>query len=242
MNYKMQIRRRLVCVYGLYSALIGSLFTEITFLNSADCHSCAWWYIKGTKATGWEPSSQFTWFLLFPSRFFRYECLMQGNLVITGNARVFICSSKNRLMKWELQSGELCFIFIFNYFLNYFSFFFFLIHALLFISVTYTKKDFQNITRLIWVFRAGVGEGGRQHDRGSQLIWAGGWYDHEPGALAGEQTHTCCAIWERYTSVTAAQGSQKDMVFSSPAAQREPFHSGMLNQQNSVGMLGCARH
>lgn len=50
MNYKMQIRRKLVCVYGLYSALIGSLFTEITFLNSTDCHSCAWWYIKGMKA------------------------------------------------------------------------------------------------------------------------------------------------------------------------------------------------
>ena len=101
---------RLVCVYGLYSALIGSLFTEITFLNSTDCHSCAWWYIKGTKTTGWERTSQFTRFLLFPSRFFRYEYLMQSNLVITGNAKLFTSTSKNKKMKLELQSGELCFV------------------------------------------------------------------------------------------------------------------------------------
>lgn len=76
--------------------------------------------------------------------------------------------------------------------------------------------------------------------RVSQLIRAGGQCDHEPGALAGEQTHPCCAIWERYVSVTAAQGSQSQTVLSSPAAQHESFQSGMLNQQNSLGTLGCA--
>lgn len=48
----MQIRRRLVCVYGWHLTLIGSLFLEIAFLNSPDCHSCAWWRVWGMKATG----------------------------------------------------------------------------------------------------------------------------------------------------------------------------------------------
>lgn len=179
MTFKMQIRRRLVCVYGLYSALIGSLFTEITFLNSTDCHSCAWWYIKGTKATGWEHSSQFTWFLLFPSHFFRYEYLMQVNLVITGNARAFICSSKNRMMKLALQSGELRFIYIFHSFLNYF----FCSCFALYLCHIHTKKDFQNITRCSWVCKAGVGECQRRRDsedpswseRGGGTAWPWAW-------------------------------------------------------------------
>lgn len=60
----MQIRRRLVSVYGWHLILIGSLFPEITFLNSPACHSCAWCCVKGMKATGREhPSLQTRQFL-----------------------------------------------------------------------------------------------------------------------------------------------------------------------------------
>lgn len=113
------------------------------------------------KATGWEHSSRFTWFLLFPSCFFKYEYLIQGNFVNTRNARVFICSSKNRIMKLELQSGELCFIYSLNSFLN--DFFFNSCFTLYHCHIR-TKKDFQKITRLSWVCGAGVGECRRQHD------------------------------------------------------------------------------
>lgn len=77
--------------------------------------------------------------------------------------------------------------------------------------------------------------------QGSQLIRAVGQRDHEPGAPAGEQTHSCGAIWERYASVTAAQGSQSKTALSPPAAP-EPFRFGMQNQQNGVGTLRCAQH
>lgn len=97
----MQIRRRLVCVYGWHLILIGSLFPEITFLNSPDCHSCAWCCVKGMKATGREHPSLQTRLLCTThhSVSFWMSFLFQALVLTTkrnrsaeGNALAYICN------------------------------------------------------------------------------------------------------------------------------------------------------